>query len=222
MILYWRKESMASAQTSIAIMVLSLIMGFLSFYLLSNLPKKTKKIYMEELMSQLTNFVIFIWVSKIILNFLVFIKDPLAILAYPSDSKALYLAVLFTIVTTAVKAKRKKIDIAPFFTAFIYLFLTTSFVYEFIQVVWNKNTYFINYLGLLAVLIVALVFMRDRIAGDRLSIIIFISWTVGTLILALTMSIMMIVGYTISPWFLVLILLFTLLMIVIKKRKKVS
>lgn len=212
---------MASAQTSIAIMVLSLLMGFLSFYLLSNLPQKTKKIYMEELMSQLTNFVIFMWVSKIILNFLVFIKDPLAILAYPGDSKSFYLAVLFTIVTTGVKAKRKKIDIAPFFTAFIYLFLTTSFVYEFIQVVWNKNTYFINYLGLLAVLIVALVIMRDRVVEDRLSVIIFISWTLGTLVLAVTMPLMMIVGYTISPWFLVLLLLFTLLMNVIYTRRKV-
>lgn len=212
---------MASAQTSIAIMVLSLIMGFLSFYTLSNLPKKTKKIYMEEIMSQLTNFVIFIWVSKIILNFLVFIKDPLAILAYPGDSKAFYLAVLFTIVTTVVKAKRKKIDIATFFTAFIYLFLTTSFVYEFIQVVWNKNTYLIIYLGLLALLIVALVIMRDRIADYRLSVIIFTSWIVGTLILAFTKPVMMILGYTISPWFLVLILLFTLLMNVINKRRKV-
>ncbi|MCZ2259992.1 hypothetical protein [Sporosarcina sp. G11-34] len=212
---------MASVQTSIAIMVLSLLMGFLSFYSLSNLPKKIKKIYMEELMSQLTNFVIFMWGSKIILNFLVFINDPLAILAYPGDSKSFYLAVLFTIVTTGVKAKRKKIDIATFFTAFIFLFLTTSFVYEFIQVVWNKNTYFVNYLGLLAVLIVALVIMRDRIVEDRLSVIIFISWTVGTLVLAVTMPLMMILGYTILPWFLVLLLLFTLLMNVIYKRRKV-
>lgn len=212
---------MASAQTSIAIIVLSLVMGFLSFYLLSNLQKKNKKFYMEELASQLMNFVIYIWISKIILNFSVFIKDPLAILAYPSDSKAFYLAMFFTLVTIAVKSKRKRIDISPFFTSFIYIFLTTSFVYEFIQVVWNENTYLINYMGLLAVLIVALVIMRGRIDDDKLNNLIFISWTVGSLFLALTMPLMMIMGYTISPWFLVLILLFTLLLIVIKKREKV-
>lgn len=213
---------MASAQTTIAIIVFSLSVGFLSFYLISNLPKKTKKVYMEELASQLVNMFIFIWVSKVILNFSVFIKDPLAILAYPSDSNAFYLAVFFTVITIAIKSKRHKIDALIFSTAFTYLFLTASFVYEFIQIVWNNNIYSIKYIGLLAVLIITLVIMRDRITDYRLNIIILIGWTVGALGLSFIMPFMMVFGYTIAPWFLVLILMFILLLIIIKKRKKVS
>lgn len=213
---------MASAQTTIAIIVFSLSVGFLSFYLISNLPKKTKKVYMEELASQLVNMFIFIWIGKVILNFSVFIKDPLAILAYPSDSNAFYLAVFFTVITIAIKSKRHKIDALIFSTAFTYLFLTASFVYEFIQIVWNNNIYSIKYIGLLAVLIITLVIMRDRITDYRLNIIILIGWTVGALGLSFIMPFMMVFGYTIAPWFLVLILMFILLLIIIKKRKKVS
>lgn len=213
---------MASAQTTIAIIVFSLSVGFLSFYLLSNLPKKTKKVYMEELASQLVNMFIFIWIGKVILNFSVFIKDPLAILAYPSDSNAFYLAVFFTVITIAIKSTRHKIDALIFSTAFTYLFLTASFVYEFIQIVWNNNIYSIKYIGLLAVLIIALVIMRDRITDYRLNIIILIGWTAGALGLSFIMPLMMVFGYTIAPWFLFLILMFLLLLIIIKKRKKVS
>lgn len=213
---------MASAQTTIAIIVFSLSIGFLSFYLISSLPKKTKKIYMEELASQLVNLFIFIWISKVMLNFSVFIKDPLAILAYPSDSNAFYLAVFFTLITIAIKFKRHKIDVLIFSTAFTYLFLTASFVYEFTQIVWNNNTYSIKYIGLLAGLIIALVIMRGRIADYRVNIIILIGWTVGSLGLSFIMPFMMVFGYTIAPWFLVLTLLLFLLLIIIKKRKKVS
>ncbi|WP_338657088.1 hypothetical protein V6B14_23015 (plasmid) [Sporosarcina psychrophila] len=213
---------MVSAQTSIAIIILSLSVGFLSFYLMSDLSKKKKKIYMEELASQLINFVIFMWIGKVLLNFPVFIKEPLTILAYPSNSYAFYLAVFFSAITITIKSKRQKIDIIPFFNAFTHVFLVASFVYEFTQIVWNNNTYSIRYLGLLAVLIIVIVVMRDRIATYVLNIIMLVGWTLGTLGLAFMMPFTMVFGYTMAPWFLGLILIACLRLLICKKRKKVS
>jgi hypothetical protein len=212
---------MVSAQTSIAIIILSLSVGFLSFYLMGDLSKKNKKIYMEELASQLMNFVIFMWIGKILFNFPVFIKEPLTILAYPSNSYAFYLAVFVSAITITIKSKRQKIEIVPFFNAFTHVFLVASFVYEFTQIVWNNNTYSIRYMGLLAVLIIATVFMRDRIAIYRLNIIMLVGWTLGTLGLAFIMPFTMVFGYTMATWFLGLILVICL-MVIILKRKKVS
>jgi hypothetical protein len=212
---------MVSAQTSIAIIILSLSVGFLSFYLMGDLSKKNKKIYMEELASQLMNFVIFMWIGKILFNFPVFIKEPLTILAYPSNSYAFYLAVFVSAITITIMSKRQKIEIVPFFNAFTHVFLVASFVYEFTQIVWNNNTYSIRYMGLLAVLIIATVFMRDRIAIYRLNIIMLVGWTLGTLGLAFIMPFTMVFGYTMAPWFLGLILVICL-MVIILKRKKVS
>ncbi|MFD1929600.1 hypothetical protein ACFSFY_16275 [Sporosarcina siberiensis] len=210
---------MVSAQASIAIIIISWGVGFLSFYLLSDLSKK--KIYMEEIVSQLINFVIFMWIGKVLLNFSVFIKEPLTILAYPSNSYAFYLAVLFSVLTIGMKSKRKKVDLVPFLNSFIHVFLLSSFVYEFIQIVWSNNTYSIRYMGLLAVLIVAIVVIRERITIYKVNILMLIGWTLGTIGLAFIMPFIMVFGYTISPLFLGLILVYSLAVIILQ-RKKVS
>ena len=209
----------ASAQTSIAIIILSLSVGFLSFYLMNDLSKKKKKIYLEELASQLINFVIYMWIGKVLLNFPVFIKEPLTILAYPGNSYAFYLAVFVSAITITIKSKRQKIDIVPFFNAFTHVFLIASFVYEFTQVVWNNNTYSIRYMGLLAALIIATVFMRDRIEAYSLNTIMLVGWTLGTLGLAFIMPFTMVFGYTMAPWFLGLILVICLTVIILKRKK---
>ena len=211
--------AMASAQTSIAIIILSLSVGFLSFYLMGDLSRR--KIYMEELASQFMNFVIFMWIGKVLLNFPLFIKEPLTILAYPGNSYAFYLAMFVSVITIAIKSKRQKIDAIPFFNAFAHVFLVASFVYEFTQIVWKNNTYSIGYMGLLAVLIIVIVVMRDRIATYRLNIILVAGWTLGTLGFAFIMPFTTVFGYTMAPWFLGLILVVCLTVIILK-RKKVS
>ncbi|PID04047.1 MULTISPECIES: hypothetical protein [unclassified Sporosarcina] len=211
----------ASVQTSIAIIFISLCVGFLSFYFIGDLSKKKKKIYIGELVSQITNFVLFMWLGKILLNLSVFLKDPLAILAYPSNSNAVYIAVLFSFFAIAIKSKRQKIDIIPFLNAFIHVFLITSFLYEFIQIVWNNNTYSIRYLGLLAVLIITFVVMHARVTIYRLNIIMAIGWTLGTFGLTFVMPFMMVFGYTMAPWFLGLIFVICLIVIILKKEEGV-
>lgn len=210
-----------SALASIAIIVISLLFGFLAFYLISDLSKMEKKKYIGELTSQLMNFVIFIWVGKILLNFSVFVRDPLTILAYPSNSSAFYLALFFSAVTIAIKPKREQIDVLSLVKSFIYVFLIGSFVYEFIQIVWNNDTYSIRYMILLAVLIIIFLFMRGRVATNILIIIMVIGWTSSTLALAYIMPFTMVFGYTMAPWFLGVFLITFLTLMMLKKRKKV-
>ncbi|WNF38321.1 hypothetical protein RJD24_07820 [Bacillaceae bacterium IKA-2] len=210
-----------SALASIAIIVVSLLAGFLAFYLISDLSKMEKKKQIGELTSQLMNFVIFIWLGKILLNFSIFVRDPLAILAYPSNSSAFYLALFFSAVTIAIKSKREQLDVLSLGKSFIYVFLIGSFVYEFIQIVWNNDTYSVSSMILLAVLIIFFLFMRERVTTDLLLIIMVIGWTAGTLALAYIMPFTMVFGFTMAPWFLVLFLIVFLTLMMLKKRKKV-
>lgn len=210
----------SSILSSIGITIFSLSLGFLAFYLLSNLAKEKRKIYMDEILGQLINFVIFIWIGKILLNFSIFIVDPLAILSYPSNSHAFYLAVLFSVITIVIQFKRRKIEMVTFLNAFVHIFLISSFVYEFMQIIWNDNTYSIRYMGLVALLIVAFEVMRNLISLHWLSLIIFLGWTIGSLALAILMPIMMVFGYTMAPWFLVVILIISCLLIIYQKRKE--
>ena len=210
---------MTSAQLSVGIIIISLGAGFLTYYFLSDAAKEKKKDYMGELLGQLMNFVIYMWVGKIVFNLSVFLKDPLSILSYPSNSTAFYVAVIASVITVTIKSERGKIDSIPFLHVFIFVFLIASFVYEFIQIVWNGNTYSLNYTALLAVLIILFVVVRDRITVYRLNILMFVSWSLGTLGVAFRMPFTMVFGYTISPGFLVLFLVACLLLVLYKRRK---
>ena len=107
---------------SIGIIIISFVVGLIFFYMISYLSKEQRKAQIEEIVSQLINFIIFIWIGKIILNFSIFIKDPLAILAYPSNAEAFYLAVLFSAILLFYKAYKKKFDVLQLATSFLSVF----------------------------------------------------------------------------------------------------
>lgn len=127
--------------TSIAIIFTSFTAGFGFFYLFSPLTKEVKKKQLEQLLSLLINFFIFIWVGKIILNIGVFVRDPLAILAYPSNSNAFYVATLFIALNVMYIGKKGKINSLQLLTVFVPVFLAAAFVYEFFQMMLNGHRY---------------------------------------------------------------------------------
>ncbi|MBS4220993.1 hypothetical protein KHA96_22115 [Bacillus sp. FJAT-49711] len=211
---------LSSNHSSIAMIIFSWSMGFLTYYILSDFSKEKRKASMEEVLGQLINFTIFIWIGKIILNLRIFIEDPLAILSYPSNSNAFYLAILLSVITIVIQYNRGKVDALLFSVAFTNIFLTASFVYEFMQVIWNKNTYSIGYMGLVAFLNIAFVVIRKFVCPCRLNLLIFLGWTIGSFSLAVIQPILMIFGYTVGPWFLVLILIICCFLMVYQKMKE--
>ena len=208
------------AHLTIGVFVASISFGFLIYFVVAD--QSNKKIYMEQIMSQLMNLIVYIWLGKILLNFFQFIKEPMTILAYPSDSKALYIAVLFSIVTIGIQVKRKKIDIVPFLHAFMFVFLLASFMYEFIQMIWNNHLGSIPYMGLLVFLIIVLVAICSYTTMYISNFILFIGWTLGIWGLSYMMPVVKIFNYTIASWFLELFFVFGLLVMLFNRRKKVS
>ena len=212
--------AIASKLMDIGIIVVSIAAGFISFYIISNLSKGTKKRNIEELTSQFINFVIFIWLGKIIIHFSTFIKDPLAILAYPSDSSAFYLAVLFITILLAYKAKRKKLDSEAFTEAFLHVFLVASFSFEFIQLVWNNNPFALGYLILLTILLVLYFTLNERITVHRLVIILLIGWSSGMTGLFFLQPIVTVFGYNLTRVAVALFFVICFLIILFIQRKR--
>src|SRR5690625_2965938 len=153
---------------SFAIVIVSFIIGIISFYIMNPLPKAKRKQYIEELSSQVINFVLFIWVSKVILNLPLFFTDPIVVLSYPSNSHAFYLAVLFSSLLLLYKWAKKKINMVAFIESGILVFLVTSFSYELIQIVINKEPFTFKYLVLLAVLLSLFFMLVGRIKTSTL------------------------------------------------------
>src|SRR5690625_2354324 len=126
---------------SIAIIIVLFIACYILFDVTSPLTNHEKKQQLGEVTSLLIDFIIFIWIGKLTLNIKVLISNPLAVLAYPSNSQAFYITVLLLILNIRYKVKRHKIKIIPLLSSFVPVFLVASFVYEFIQIVWGRNTF---------------------------------------------------------------------------------
>jgi len=211
-----------SVLTTIGIIIVSFVVGFIFYYIVSPLPKEKRKRQIEEMISLLINFVIFIWVGKVILNVTIFISDPLAILAYPSNSHAFYMASLFIVLNIGYKMKRHAFNAHSIFVSFVPVFLFASFIYEFIQIVWQGDTLSWGYLGLLMVLLIVFILIHDRASSEIIAYSLFIGWTVGQLIFALSTPYTAVFGYMMAPWFLIVLLMFFSSLLIYNYRKKES
>lgn len=204
---------------SLAIIIGSIPVGMIIYYIISPLPKKEKKQYIEELLSQLINFVIFIWIAKIILNLPLFITDPIVVLTYPSNSQAFYLALLFSALWFLYKKKKTNLNFLMFIKSSLFILLTSSFTYELIQIGMNNDTYRFGYLALLTTLLCLYLLISERINTHILISIIFIGWSIGMLFLVYNQSFITVFGYLMAPWFIWVTFIVSLLFFIIILRK---
>lgn len=208
--------------SSIAMIAFSFIGGFVLFYLTSPLTKDHKKLQMEEMVNQIINVVLFLWLSKIILNITVFVKDPIAILAYPANSHALYLAIGLTMLTIAYKGLRKKTSVSQFLFSFIPVFIAASFLYEFMQIVWGDMGFAWQEIGLLGGLVLVYMLIHDHVSDELSTLLVTLGWGVGKLILWWTLPFTTVFGYMINSWFIIFIVVIISLYNVFVYRKRVS
>ncbi|MHA6252534.1 hypothetical protein [Oceanobacillus sp. CAU 1775] len=193
----------ASKAGTIGVIIISLGLAFLLFYFFSDFSKEEKKKYTDELISQLVNFILFMWAAKILLNLPLFIQDPLAVLAYPSDSNAFYLAVLFTTMIIIYKKLRKNLNLLLFAEAFTYVFLLAVFFHEFLQFILNENAFSLGYLILFLILLLVLYFLQGRIKTRNLLLILLIGLTIGLLVLNIIYPYVALFGFLIEQWFII-------------------
>lgn len=205
--------------TSVAAIVASFIIGFLIFYIISPLEKKEKKHLLEEILSLLINFIIYIWVGKVISNVSTFIQDPLAVLAYPSNSSAFYIALFFTVIHVGYKVKRSQMQIVPILYSFMTIFLAASFIYESIQmIVFDEQSSWI-YLALLLVLMIVWISLDGRVSMRNVAFVLLITWTVGKMLLSFFLPFTTVFGYMVSSVFFIILLIFFISLYVITAPK---
>lgn len=194
----------ASKFILIAFIIISFVLALIGFYFFSDFSKQNKKKYLDEVVSQLVNFILFIWVGKILLNLSLFLRDPLAVLAYPSDSNAFYLAFLLTAFFMAYRWKKKNLDFLLFAEAFTYIFLLATFFYEFIEFIFNEHLFSLGYLIVFMVLLLIYYFMKGKVSLQTLLILIVSGLSIGLLILSFVYPYVALFGYLIERWFILL------------------
>src|SRR5690625_2997053 len=131
---------------SLGIIIIGFVIGIVFYYVIATESATKRKANIESVVSLLINFVIYIWLVKIIVNFPKFIKYPLAILAYPCNSYAFYVATIFILINLIYRKYRHQERLEPIIIAFIPIILGASFMYEFLQVdvqQYTSNKYYL-------------------------------------------------------------------------------
>src|SRR5699024_5697936 len=139
----------------------------------------------ERITSQLINLVIYVWIAKVLLNITLFFRDPLAVLAYPSDSRSFYLAIGLLLIHLVYQGKKDFQQVKLLSEAIVPVFLNASFFYEFFQVVTDEANFGSFYLGLLFVLLIALIIGFEKWPKHLHHLSLMIVWSIGTLVLVI-------------------------------------
>ncbi|MRG87472.1 hypothetical protein [Salinibacillus xinjiangensis] len=211
----------ATVMTKIAILVISFFIGFGFYFVVTTDDKASKKKYLDDISSMIINFVLYIWVGKIILNIPILIKDPMAVLAFPSNSHSFYLATLLWGLHIGYKVKRNKLKFNPFLFRFMAIFLYSSFVYEFIQIVWNNEEQTWPYLTLLVILVSGLLMMEGKVSHRILTFLLVLGWSAGQWGLELVFANTTVFGYHLIHWYYLSVVIVVVLVNMLSKRKKV-
>lgn len=206
------------ALLKIGILLISFGVGLSFFYVTSTFATKDRKYFLDQVISQLINFIIFIWIGKIIYHFDIFIEDPLAVLAYPSDVNAFYIASLLLIILISYQVMKGKIHLPYFIQTFFPVFLSASFVYEFIQLMFYEaqNIYTLT---LLMVLLLGYLFGWKQWQQQLYLIVL---WASGQVVISFFVPFITIFDYIISRLFFIGIILLAIILYSYHMKRRVA
>ena len=210
-----------TVMTSIGILVISFLIGFLFFYVTTDKPKDVKKKQLESILSFLINFVIFIWVGKIVVNSKIFFQDPLAILAYPSNASAFYIASVLIAINITYHLIRNRLNGMDVINTFVPVFLAASFIFSFAQLVINSYQQAWITVVFLAILLLVYLFIQEKVPSHQSNLIIVVIWIFGQFILSIISSFPTIFGYKVHAIYFICLLILVLVYIVYSNKRKV-
>ncbi|PWU67661.1 hypothetical protein [Gracilibacillus dipsosauri] len=203
-------------KSDLVVLIGSFIVGFLFFWFMSPHSKMETKKWIEEASNLLVVFVITLWIGKIFTNLHSFISDPISILAYLSDSKAFYIAVLLTVIFESYRKTKRDKQVIDLLYTFLNIFFTASFTYEFIQVI-SRSEISWQYLGLLVLIIIIFIMKQEIWARETLVFIGLLCWSGGLWFLSIFSS-TMVFQFNLDHWFYVVIFLTSILLLIFRKR----
>lgn len=183
------------------ILIVSLILSCGAYYIYSNQTRIVKKEVLNEIVSNIINIVIFVWVSKILLNISLFFDDPMAVIVYPSNAQSFYVAFVLTTLLFSYQIRKKKININIFIRAFTFVFLVGSIISELIQYFWQDNLSSVGYFILLMLMFTVLILLEDKIKTNMLMYFLILIYSLGLLILSFVYPVVTVFGYIIQPYF---------------------
>lgn len=116
----------------------SFIIGLLLFWLACSWEKKYKRYYIDLVLSSLLFFTISLWGSKILINWSLFLDDPMAIVTFPSTTSSFYLAFCLMVAYVMYLSRKSGFKLFMFLHSFVVIFVMASFSFLFTQYLFSN------------------------------------------------------------------------------------
>src|SRR5690625_7299104 len=127
---------LTTALVTIGKLIVSYAFGCLFYYVTATEERNIKKKLLDELLALTINFVIFIWIGKILSQGLRIFRDPLSALAYPSNASSIYIATsLFIVDLVYLHFSKGKRDDESIRVVITFL-LVTVFIYDSVDTIF--------------------------------------------------------------------------------------
>lgn len=208
---------MAQIQVLIKIATLfgSFVFGFIVYYFANPKTKKLKE-QVDFIGNYLITYVVFILVGKVLYHYKLFFQDPMAVLAYPSDSPAFYIGTILFIVAIIVQLYLEKLQLPSLIHIFVPVVVGGSFLYEFIQMqFYDKGA--LSYLIVHILLLVGYILLDRSVRNDLL---ILFGWMVGLVVLSFVEPFIMIFQFIVSIWFVLFMMIVIVVTYIYLSRRK--
>lgn len=200
----------------------SIVSGIAVFYIVSDLAKEHKRKRTAQAFSQIINFILFVWLAKILLNLPLLFSDPLAMLAYPSDSGAFHLAIFFSAAFISYTIWNDRTEGWPLLQTLLYILLPAAFFYEFAQLAVYDDSYAYGNMGVYAALLALFLVLDGKVSPYSIGGVLLSVWTAGMFLIFLFQSYASAFGYGMEPWFLIIFFTAGHLVILLSSRRRAT
>jgi len=194
----------------LGILLCSLVIGIIFFYVTKTTNRNEKKQQIDQFLSYLINFILFIWAGKIVLQLPLLFRDPFAILAYPSDSRAVYVATFLLIIQITYHLIRKKLHLFTLMETAIPIFTAALFMYEFLQMIIQGNQHALPNLLLLSIFVLGYIFIQDKQPMKKVMITYMIVFCLAHVCFHMIFSYTTVFGYMLHPIYFISIILISM------------
>ncbi|ENH97692.1 hypothetical protein J416_03971 [Gracilibacillus halophilus YIM-C55.5] len=169
-------------KVELVLIAISIALGVIVFLFIRPFSKNEMKQRMDEIFQLLLTFMICLWLGKILFHWSTFIEDPVAILAYPSNSQAFYVGILLTAVYSRwrITSHMDHVTYFQWLFSWLFVFIASSFVYQFIQISIENDGNGL-YLSLLVMLLVGALFSLQRASLYGITSSLLFFWSLGQL-----------------------------------------
>ncbi|MFB1050172.1 hypothetical protein [Paraliobacillus sp. JSM ZJ581] len=206
-------------KTSLLILVVSFVIGVIFFWFTSSIDKKEKSGYLDQVTSMLLSFILTLIGSKILLNWSLFLDDPIAVLAFPSNSTSFYIAFVGLLAYMGYTVKVKNKSFTTMSLSFFIVFLMSSFSFLIGQLLLLRMDVSLIELSVHFLLLMMWILFQAKMKEQSIVGVMIIIF--GSIKLALSFfSTMFLFTFPLHSWFYFLLIVLGLLLFFIRKGRE--